>query len=132
MNTTSLPGGTERILVVEDESMVRRIVVRMLTSVGYEVLQAENGEEAVEMMTQNAAPDVDLVILDAVMPEMGGKEAYDLIRPKVENVQFMFTSGYSVDALPEDFLGKEGLTLLAKPYSPKDLLAAVRQVLDRA
>jgi CheY-like chemotaxis protein len=126
----NLPGGTERILVVEDEPLVRKIVVRMLTGAGYEVLQAENGEEAVALMTSEEAKGVALVILDAVMPRMGGKEAYERIQPITTGVRFMFTSGYSADALPNDFIEKEQLFLLQKPYDPKKLLTVVRQVLD--
>jgi len=126
----AMPGGNERILVVEDEPMVRKIVVRMLKGAGYDVLQAENGEEAVALMSSDDADGVALVILDAVMPRMGGKEAYDRIRPTVNGVRFMFTSGYSADALPSDFLDKEGLVLLQKPYDPNKLLTMVRDVLD--
>jgi two-component system, cell cycle sensor histidine kinase and response regulator CckA len=123
-------GGSETVLVAEDESAVRRLVGRILESAGYTVILAKDGEEALEAFFAN--PDrVDLVLLDVVMPRRNGREVFEEIRRRAPR-PVLFTSGYSADALPADFLKEHGLLVLPKPYSPDRLLEQVRTLLDES
>ncbi len=116
------------ILVAEDDPSVRRIVKRVLTRAGYRVLEAENGQLAVELFGNHHA-EIDLVMLDAVMPTLGGKDAYEQIARIRPGVRTLFSSGYSAEALPQSFLEARGLSLLPKPYRPDALLKAVERAL---
>jgi CheY-like chemotaxis protein len=103
---------------------------RVLTRAGYTVIVAEDGAEAVQKFTENA-DSVQLLVLDAVMPELGGLEACEKIRVIKPDIPTLFCSGYS-----EDFAtGGAGLpknsVLLQKPYSLDELLASIRQILDQ-
>jgi two-component system cell cycle sensor histidine kinase/response regulator CckA len=120
--------GNELVLVAEDEPLVRAQVARVLTSAGYRVLCAENGEEAVELFARERGR-VGLVFLDVVMPKLDGWQAFLRIAEMERGVRVLFTSGYSADALPPDFDGL-GIRLLSKPYAPAALLDAVRETLD--
>jgi len=123
-------GGSETVLVAEDESAVRRLVGRVLASAGYSVILAKDGEEALEAFFAN--PDrIDLVLLDVVMPRRNGREVFEEIKARAPR-PVLFTSGYSADALPAEFLTENGLFVLAKPYSPDRLLEQVRLTLDEA
>jgi two-component system cell cycle sensor histidine kinase/response regulator CckA len=123
-------GGSETVLVAEDESAVRRLVGRILESAGYSVILAKDGEEALEAFFAN--PDrVDLVLLDVVMPRRNGREVFEAIQARAPR-PVLFTSGYSADALPAEFLAEHGLSVLPKPYSPDHLLEQVRLTLDEA
>jgi CheY-like chemotaxis protein len=96
---------------------------------GYTVLLARNGEEAVEIFERHAH-DVDLLLMDVVMPQMGGREAYERTRSIRSGVPVVFSSGYSEDAIHANFLLEQGLTLIQKPFSRETLLRAVRRALD--
>jgi PAS domain S-box-containing protein len=121
-------GGSETILVAEDEPRVRAIVVRILQRAGYRVITAEDGEEAVRKFGQQNPP-FDLVLLDAVMPNKGGTEALAEIRSQAPTVAAILCSGYSDSLASVSTLG-EGVTFLPKPYEPDELLRIVRQRLD--
>ncbi len=122
-------GGTEMILVAEDEELVRELVVRLLENAGYTIFQAVDGEEAVRIFEEHA-DEIDMAILDVMMPKLGGREAMDRIYAKHPRTRFLFSSGYSEDAIHTDFVIQERLHLIAKPYHRDDLLRAVREVLD--
>ena len=119
--------GTGLILVAEDEDLVRTQVVRMLSRAGYAVLQACNGAKAVEMFTAQA-DNIDLVLLDVVMPVLDGWRAYQRILELRPTVKVIFTTGYAANVLPPDFAAR-GARLLSKPYKRQDLLAEVRALL---
>ena len=123
-------GGNETILLAEDDPGVRALVVKILERAGYGVVVAKNGYEAVEVF-QNHRERISLLLLDVVMPGMGGHEAYERIERIESGLPVIFTSGYSENAVHTDFVLHEGLKLLQKPYSPDALLVLVRQVLDR-
>jgi CheY-like chemotaxis protein len=120
--------GNELVLVAEDEPLVRAQVERVLTSMGYRVICAENGEQAVALF-QKERERVGLVFLDVVMPRLDGWQAFLRIDELKRGVKVLFTSGYSADVLPPDFDGL-GIRLLSKPYAPAALLEAVRAALD--
>jgi PAS domain S-box-containing protein len=120
--------GSGVILVAEDEALVRSQVVRTLENAGYTVLQAAHGLRAVELFREHR-DRIDLVILDVVMPELDGWQAYLRIRELQPRVHVLFTTGYAASVLPEDFAAR-GARLLSKPYKPQVLLAHVRELLD--
>ena len=122
-------GGTETILLAEDDAMVRRLAGKMLERAGYTVLYACDGAEAVALFKQHA-DDVDLLIFDAVMPALGGWDAYEQIRATRPGIPAFFASGYSESTIHPSLLEKEQLRLVQKPFSHDVLLRAVRQSLD--
>ena len=128
-STDTILHGSGVILIAEDEALVRTQVMRILTSAGYTVLQAENGVQAVELFRKNAA-NIELVLLDVVMPELNGWQAYQLIVTMKPEVRVLFTTGYAANVLPPDFAAR-GARLLSKPYKRQHLLAQVRDLLSK-
>ncbi len=123
-------GGQETILVAEDEAMVLNLNLAILTGAGYRVLTAADGEEAVAVFRHHAGT-IDLVILDVVMPKLGGFQAFEQIKGIRSEVPVIFTSGYSINAIHSDFVLHEGIELIQKPCGRNDLLRRIRLVLDR-
>jgi len=122
-------GGTETILLADDEESLRALAERILTGLGYTVLTARDGEEAVDVLARNVS--VDLAVLDVVMPRKGGKDAYEEMRKGNPSLRVLFMSGYSADAVHESFVLTPGTPFLPKPYTPSGLARKVREVLDR-
>lgn len=123
-------GGTETILVAEDEAEVRNLIIGVLLAQGYRVLPAVDGEDAV-LVFEESQEYVDLVLSDAVMPKVGGRELYSTLRSRNPSLKFLFVSGYSAGVLSEKFILEEGVDLLHKPFSAIELAHKVRDVLDR-
>jgi PAS domain S-box-containing protein len=121
-------GGTEMILVVEDEPAIRRATRRALESHGYAVLTAADGEEALEVFDAHES-EIDLVISDLVMPKLGGRQLYDAVRGKGSTVKFSFMSGHSADEVHESTTFELGTPVLEKPWTLDRLLEQVRDVL---
>lgn len=131
LNHQPLRGGQETILVVDDEAAIREYLEMFLTSLGYTVLLAGDGHEAIDVFRENA-DNVDLVLIDVVMPNMKGSEAArELIRIK-SDLKIIFTSGYQNDLVHKQKLLEEGMQLLMKPLLPTDLAGVLRTVLDSA
>ncbi|GMW02399.1 MAG: hypothetical protein AMXMBFR84_35350 [Candidatus Hydrogenedentota bacterium] len=122
-------GGSETILVAEDEEMVRELAVRMLESGGYRVFAASDGETALQMCEQHG-DSIDLALLDVMMPKYNGREVMDRIQSKFPRIRFLFSSGYSHDGIHTNFVIEKGLKLVSKPYRRSDLLREVRQILN--
>ncbi|HWW01463.1 MAG TPA: PAS domain S-box protein [Candidatus Acidoferrum sp.] len=123
-------GGTETILVVEDEAPVRELVCSLLAGHGYKILQAESGVKALEVWKQ-CRDRVDLVLTDLVMPDlMNGRELAEKLLSERPELKVIFTSGYSADVVGKDFVLREGLSYLQKPYHPDKLALVVRDCLD--
>ena len=122
-------GGTETILLAEDDDSVRELARTMLQHAGYAVLAARNGHDAVNLFAEHCK-DVDLLILDVVMPGMGGREAYEQIKAQRPDIPALFASGYSENAIHTNFVLEESLTLIQKPFGRRALLRAVREALD--
>jgi len=120
----------ETILVAEDESPVRRLIVSVLESKGYRVLAAADGGDALRLL-ESAEGEVDLVLSDVVMPKIGGRELYESIHPRKPKLKFLFMSGYAGSALGEDFIKNEGVILLKKPFTAPELARKIREILDR-
>jgi two-component system cell cycle sensor histidine kinase/response regulator CckA len=130
---TPAPGraltGTETILVVEDETLVRQMVVEILKSYGYRIVSASSGEEATELF-KGMKDRVDLVFLDLVMPGMGGEETFHAMRGLNPAVKVLLTSGFVREELSERLIAAGALGILYKPSRSNDLLAAIRDALD--
>jgi two-component system, cell cycle sensor histidine kinase and response regulator CckA len=125
-----LHGGAEQILLVEDEDGLRRVAQRALERVGYKVITASNGLEALEAYRRNART-IDLIITDVVMPKLGGVALYRTLRQEGHSVRFLFTSGYAAHEIVRGDLPEIDLLLLQKPWTLADLTQRVREVLDR-
>ncbi len=123
-------GGTEVILVAEDDDRLRKLSKIVLTQHGYEIILARDGQEALDKFIENK-DRIQLVLLDMGMPQKSGKEALNEIRRIKPDMKSIFLSGYTADRLNKDSLHDEDINLLFKPVSPKDLLRKVREILDK-
>jgi len=124
----SLRGGTETILLAEDEEAIRSFTEQALKEFGYNVLVARNGEEAIEIFLRNK--EIDLAVLDVVMPRKGGKEAFEEMHTRNPRLKVIFMSGYSADAIHDSFVLNAGTPFIQKPFGPTILARKVREVLD--
>ncbi len=124
-------GGTERILVVEDDAMVRRFVVRALTDAGYDVRAVGSGEHALEYIRLES-PTIDLVLTDVVMPGVDGRELAERLGLTHPRTPVLFMSGYIDDRMLSDVLDESPESILRKPFSASTLRASVRAALERA
>jgi CheY-like chemotaxis protein len=122
-------GGRETVLVAEDDTMVRRWVRGVLAGAGYRVLEAADGREALDLFRRYAR-EIDLALLDVVMPRLNGREVHREIRNTRPHVPVIFTSGYSYDILKSHQLAEREFVVLQKPYDPGQILARVREALD--
>ena len=122
-------GGSETILLAEDNESVRHLTEQMLASFGYKVLIACDGEEAVDIFRRHGK-EIAMAVLDVVMPKMGGKQAYDAMAKRSPELKVLFLSGYSANAIHESFVLLPGLSFLQKPFGPDALARKVREVLD--
>jgi two-component system cell cycle sensor histidine kinase/response regulator CckA len=122
--------GHERILLVEDEESVRAFSARALRATGYEVLEADSGEEAIWVLEDHNY-EVDLIISDVVMPEMDGPTMLKSIRGKIKNLKIIFVSGYAEESVRRDIEDDQSVDFLPKPYSLDDINSKVKEVLQR-
>ena len=124
-----VPGGSETILVVEDESSLRELVQEILTKKGYRVYDAPNGVVALDIWKQRRN-EIDLLLTDMMMPEgVSGKELADLALEEKKDLKILFTSGYSLEVVNPGFTDGAGCRFLQKPYHPETLAQAVRDCL---
>ena len=126
------PTGSETILVVEDNVLVRRVAQSVLERAGYTVLVAQHGLEALAHVQTIGAQGVDLIVSDAIMPRMGGRALYEACQDLGLSVPFLFCTGYTGFTLDAAFIEETGCQILPKPWKPNELLARVRQMLDDA
>lgn len=125
----AVPAGTETLLVVEDEDQVRAILEQMLKELGYKVIAAASGPEALDLARKQAGL-IDLMITDLVMPQMSGRELVDRMRQQEPNIKVLFMSGYTDDAIVRHGLLDASLEFLQKPFDAAGVASKVRQVLD--
>jgi PAS domain S-box-containing protein len=123
--------GTETILLVEDEDAVRRLAKRALEMNGYRVLEASHGGEALRVCEKHAGT-IDLLLTDVVMPQMSGAELAERVKPLRPDMQVLFMSGYTEDALGNHGVLAPETAFLYKPFTPDSLRRRVREVLDAA
>ncbi len=126
----SLPEGKETILLVEDEPYVKGFAIRVLRETGYHLLEAANGNDGLRM-AQEYAGEIHLLLTDVVMPQMGGRELADRLKPLRPDMKVLFTSGYTDNAIVHHGVLEPGIDFLQKPFSPEALAQKVREVLDR-
>ncbi len=123
-----LPRGGERLLVVEDEKIVREIAVKTLKRQGYHVLSADGASNAMVVFENN--PDIDLLLSDVVMPGLNGRELAEILTAEKPDLKVLLTSGYSEEIIAHHGVLDAGLNFLPKPYSPQELVQRVRALLD--
>jgi two-component system cell cycle sensor histidine kinase/response regulator CckA len=122
--------GTETILLVDDEEQVLKLTVRVLNSLGYTVLEAMNGREAVDVY-EREKDKIDLVILDMIMPAMGGDKAYELLKAINPDIRVLLCSGYSIDGHAMAILEQGCAGFIQKPFDIKRLSHKIREILDK-
>jgi len=122
--------GTETILLVDDEAMVLEVVGQIIESLGYNILLASGGEEAIDIYWKNRN-QIDLIILDLIMPHMSGSATYDRLRGINPNIKVLVSSGYSIDGQASELLKKGCGGFIQKPFSNKELSRKIREVLDK-
>jgi PAS domain S-box-containing protein len=123
-------GGSETVLIVEDDDSLRKLAQKALRQHGYSVLEAENGEDALRVSEEHGG-SIDLMITDVVMPKMSGKETAERLQPLYPQMKVIYMSGYTDDAIVHHGVLVPGLNFLEKPFTPEDLARKVREVLDR-
>jgi nitrogen-specific signal transduction histidine kinase/ActR/RegA family two-component response regulator len=125
----ALPAGCETVLVVEDEEAVRAMVRKILTTAGYQVLEARHGADGL-LVSREYRSRIDLLLTDVVMPEMNGLRLAGVIRNERPDTQVMFMSGYTRDEVDRRGLTEPGVVFIHKPFTVHELATAVRRVLD--
>jgi signal transduction histidine kinase len=125
-----LRGGTETILVGEDDAALRRLSKNVLRHYGYQVIEAVNGQDVVDRFVE-FGESIDLVILDAIMPKKNGKLACDEMRIMRPDLCVIFVSGYTKDIFAESNVFDDNSVFIQKPVPPDVLLAKVRELLDK-
>jgi PAS domain S-box-containing protein len=124
-----LPRGTETILLVEDEEGVRRMASKMIESLGYTVIQAEDGEDGARA-AEKYTGTIDLIITDVVMPNLSGPEMINRIRVTVGHIPHIYVSGFTMDKLKQHGADDSEQLLIRKPYTRDQLARRIRQTLD--
>ncbi len=120
---------SENILLVEDDAMVRTLASQVLKSCGYRIVEASQGEEALQKVAEQEA-GISLLITDVVMPQMSGKELAQRIQALNPAIKVLYASGYTEDTIVHHGVLEPGITFLSKPFSPNQLLRKVRELLD--
>jgi CheY-like chemotaxis protein len=116
----------QTIMVVEDEPTLRALVRKVLERGGYEVIEAPSGLAALELWNKKH-PHVDLLLTDMVMPDgISGRQLAEKLKAENSKLKIIYTTGYSTELLGKDFILKEGVNFLQKPYPPQKLVQTVR------
>jgi PAS domain S-box-containing protein len=125
-----MPTGVETILVLEDDISVRHLSVRVLRGLGYDVLEAANGDDAQHLIARRANKKIDLLLTDMVLPQMSGRQFADWLRTTSPHTKVVFISGYLQESLNPGEQREEGMFFLAKPFDPEQLATKIREALD--
>ena len=129
-DSTPVKGGHETVLVAEDDASMRKLSRIVLESFGYTVIEAEDGDDAIAKFMENRER-ISIVLLDMIMPKKNGKEVSAMIRKVCPNMKILFGSGYTTEIITNKELIEGGFDFIRKPFQLKDLLAKVREILDR-
>lgn len=124
------PEGWETILVVEDEQMVREFTCRVLREQGYNVLEASNGEEALQLAEEQTTGNIHLLLTDTVMPRVSGPELANRLKQLRPDVRVLFMSGYTDKSIVRHGVLEEGTQFIQKPFAFENLARKIREVLD--
>ncbi len=130
LDCTQIIKGPETVLLVDDEEMITEVGEEILKALGYEVMLASSGEEAIEVYRENKGR-IDIIVLDMIMPGMGGGETYDRLKEIHPKVKVLLSSGYSIDGMATDILERGCNQFIQKPFNIKDLSQKLREVLDQ-
>lgn len=128
---TRIIRGPETVLLVDDESMIIEVGQEILRALGYEVLSARSGEEAVRIYREKKET-IDVIVLDMIMPGMGGGETFDRLKEIDPGVKVLLSSGYSIEGMATDILERGCNQFIQKPFDIKELSQKLRDVLDRS
>jgi two-component system cell cycle sensor histidine kinase/response regulator CckA len=128
--TEKLLKGTETVLLVDDEEIILNIGRDLLEATGCRVLTARDGREAIELYQKNQ-DDIDIVILDMIMPNISGSDTYDRMKEINPDIKVLLSSGYSIDGQATDILSRGCNGFIQKPFTINELSAAIRQILDK-
>ncbi|MDY6988351.1 MAG: PAS domain S-box protein [Thermodesulfobacteriota bacterium] len=120
--------GTETVLLVDDEDMIIEVGREMLTALGYKVIAASSGRRALELYEEKKG-EIDMVVLDLVMPDMGGAEVYERLKEISPKVKVLLSSGYSMDDRAQDILKRGCNGFIQKPFNMNELSVKLRQIL---
>jgi CheY-like chemotaxis protein len=121
--------GTETVLFVDDEAMILSVGQEILETLGYHVLLARSGKEAVEVYRANQ-DKIDMVILDMIMPELSGAETYDRLKKINPKIKVLLSSGYSMNSQAEEILARGCNGFIQKPFNLNQLASKIREVLS--
>jgi CheY-like chemotaxis protein len=121
--------GTETVLLVEDEEVVREMAREILEESGYRVLEAKHGREALLVAEQHRGP-IHLMLSDVVMPQMSGRELAEQLTPLRQEMKVLYMSGYTDDAIVHHGVLDEGMAFIGKPFTPNALARKVRETLN--
>ena len=121
--------GSETVLLIDDEQMILDIGTHMLESLGYKVLTASGGSKGIEIFDRNMA-DIDLVLLDMIMPGIGGRDTFTALRRRNTNLKVLLLSGYSLDGQAGEILAQGCSGFIQKPFTMAELSKKLRQVLE--
>lgn len=128
-NQVPRAAASECVLVVEDDPKVRVISLELLKELGYQVIEAESGKAALQLLAEH--PEITLLFTDVVMPEMTGRQLVDEVGQSQPNLPVLYTTGYTRNAIVHNGVLDRGVALLPKPFTLRELALKVRQVLDR-
>ncbi|MGD1083859.1 MAG: ATP-binding protein [Verrucomicrobiota bacterium] len=131
LDSPDMPRGTETILLAEDDPALREMAATLLRRLGYTVLTAANGLEALNVRQQHGTGHIDLLFTDVVMPDMGGRELSERMRALFPRTRILFTSAWTGGAIAHQGVLDPGVALLQKPFTPGALARKVREVLDQ-
>jgi DNA-binding NtrC family response regulator len=129
IDAASIVGGTETILVADDDAALRKLTSTVLADFGYHVITASDGMEAIQKFNEHKK-SIKLVILDVIMPKKNGKETYQELASLAPGLRAIFMSGYPEGLLDGKEMQGENMAFLLKPILPTDMLRKVRQLLD--
>ena len=119
----------ETILLAEDDASARGLTRTVLEEAGYKVIEAVDGEDAVIKFSSNKG-NIEMLVLDVIMPKMNGKEVYDAINAIQPGIKTLFMSGYTGSIIYRRDVHEEGLNFIPKPVSPRVVLQRIREILD--
>ena len=122
--------GTETLLLVDDEDMILDVGEGMLKEMGYNVFLAEGGKEAIEVYRKHKN-HINLVILDMIMPDIGGSDVYDRLKEINPDIKVLLSTGYSIDGQATEILERGCDGFIQKPFNMKELSEKIREILDK-
>ncbi len=122
--------GSENIILVEDDDIVREMISAVLMNKGYSVVTARDGNEAIDQINRNQNHELDLLITDVIMPGMNGFDLAETVKTRIQDIRVLYMSGYSDNAVTPLGPLKEDMPYLQKPFTADDLCIKIREILD--